>query len=62
MIFILLSAIVGAGVAFFVLWPCGVLVACIGAPFSGGVFAALAAVWLGHRSRVASSLSRSGNH
>jgi hypothetical protein len=52
MILILLSALVGAGVAFFGLWPYGVLVACIGAPFGGGVFAALAALWLGQRSRA----------
>jgi hypothetical protein len=55
MILILLSALVGAGVAFFVLWPYGTVVACIAAPFGGGMFAALAAFWLGRRSRIESS-------
>jgi len=55
MIFILLSAVVGAGVALFVLWPYGTVIACLGAPFGGGVFAALAAFWLGQRSRMESA-------
>ena len=55
MIFILLSALVGAGAAFFVLWPYGAVVTCIGAPFGGGFLAALAALWLALGSRVKSS-------
>jgi hypothetical protein len=55
MVFILLSALVGAGATLFLLWPYGTVVACIAAPFGGGVFAALAAFWLGRRSRIESS-------
>jgi hypothetical protein len=51
MMLILLAGIVSAGVTFFVLWPHGLLVACLGAPFGGSIFAALAALWLGLRSK-----------
>lgn len=50
MLFIVLSGIIGAAVAFFVLWPYGPFIACFGAPFGGGIFAGLAALWLGRRS------------
>ena len=58
MILIVLSALVGAGAAFFVLLPYGPVVACVAAPFGGGIFAALAALWLGSRSRVEANVSR----
>jgi hypothetical protein len=48
--FIVVSGIIGAGAAFFILWPFGALIACFGAPFGGGIFAGLAALWLGRRS------------
>jgi hypothetical protein len=50
MLFIVLSALVGAGISFFILWPYGAFVACFGAPFGGSIFAWLAALWLGRRS------------
>jgi hypothetical protein len=60
MLCIVLSALVGACAAFFILWPYGALVACFGAPFGGGIFAALAALWLGLQSdskRIAPTVS-----
>ena len=57
MLFIVLSGLVGAGIFFFILWPYGALVACFGAPFGGGIFAGLAALWLGRRSAARSSRS-----
>jgi hypothetical protein len=50
MLFIVVSGIIGAGATFFILWPYGVFIACFGAPFGGGIFAGLAALWLGRRS------------
>jgi hypothetical protein len=57
MLLIVLSGLVGAGVMFFILWPYGALVACFGAPFGGGIFAGLAALWLGRRAAARSSRS-----
>jgi hypothetical protein len=54
MLFIVVSGIIGAGATFFRLWPYGVFIACFGAPFGGGIFAGLAALWLGRRSAVCS--------
>jgi len=50
MLFIVVSGMVGAGAAFFMLWPYGAFIACFGAPFGGSIFAGLAALWLGRRS------------
>ncbi len=55
MLFILVCGVVGAGAALLLLRPYGALVACIGAPFGGSVFAGLAALWVGRRSAAASS-------
>jgi len=49
MLFIVASGVVGAVVALILLWPYGALIAVFGAPFGGGVFAALAAMWLARR-------------
>jgi hypothetical protein len=49
MLFILVSGVIGAGAAFVMLWPYGGFIACCGAPFGGGIFAGLAALWLGRR-------------
>jgi hypothetical protein len=50
MLFIVVSGVIGAGATFFMLWPYGAFIACFGAPFGGGIFAWLAALWLGRRS------------
>jgi hypothetical protein len=54
MLFIVVSAVIGAGAAFLMLWPFGILIACLGAPVGGGIFAGLTALWLGWRSATAS--------
>jgi hypothetical protein len=50
MLFIVLLGILGAVVAFFILWPFWILIAGLGAVLGGSVCAALAAVWLGRTS------------
>jgi hypothetical protein len=50
MLFIVVAGVIGAGAAFFALWPYGLFIACFGAPFGGGIVAWLAALWLGRRS------------
>lgn len=47
--FILLFAIVGAGVTFLLLWQFGASIALLGAPFGGSVAAGLAALLLAVR-------------
>ena len=54
MMFIVLSGLIGAGITFFILWPYGTFVACVGAPFGGSISAGLAALWLGRRSAARS--------
>ena len=54
MLFIVVSGVIGAGAAFFILWPYGALIACFGAPFGGSIFAGLAGLWLGRRSAAES--------
>lgn len=52
MLFIVLLGIIGSGLAFYILWPYGPLMAFLGAPFGGGIAAGLAALWLEwHRRR-----------
>lgn len=49
MLFIVASGVIGAAAALIMLWPYGALTAVFGAPFGGGLFAALAAMWLARR-------------
>jgi len=55
MLFIVLIGLVGAGISFFVLWPYGAFIACLGSPLGGSIAAGLAAMWLGWRSAARSS-------
>lgn len=49
MLFIVVSGVIGAAAALIMLWHYGALIALLGAPFGGGLCAALAAVWLARR-------------
>jgi len=49
MLFIVVCGVIGAAAALIVLWPYGAFIAVCGAPFGGGLFAALAAMWLARR-------------
>jgi len=49
MLFIVVSGVIGAAAALIMLWHYGALIAVFGAPLGGGLFAALAAMWLARR-------------